>query len=424
MPIVAAMASTATYSLCESTGNLSGVCVTYPMSAVTVLNTIRLVRRLRWIAASLLMLACDTTLSPAMVETATDHGGASAGGADAAHEESGDTGHDATGEDTAAGPSDATGHLDDGESATDGSADNSTADDVAETGDDDGGASGLAIPSAGCGVSTVGPGGHAGLTIVHGGMTRSYDLFVPPAHDGQTPVPLVVNFHGWTQTPADQAEFSQMNGTATERGFVVAYPAGIETSWNAGLCCGGAQSQGIDDVGFARAVVAQLGTTLCVDERRVYATGHSNGAFLSHRLACEAADVFAAIGSIAGVIGIPAAACTPGRAVPVMHMHGTGDGIVAIGGGGVLGHPSALESTVGWVARNGCDPTSAVTVSQGDTSCQEWSGCQQGATVSMCTIEGMGHCWPGNPTCSIGAPSTTIHASEVLAEFFAAHAMP
>ncbi len=279
-------------------------------------------------------------------------------------------------------------------------------------------------PSSGCGQTQLTPGEHAQVALDFGGQSRSFDLIVPPEHDGQTPIPLVLNFHGWTQTPADHAEFSQMSATAVQRGFMLAYPAGIDNSWNAGLCCGGAQSQGIDDVGFARAVVAEIAATTCIDERRVYATGHSNGAFLSHRLACEAADVFAAIGSVAGVIGIDAAACTPGRAVPVMHMHGTGDTIVAIGGGGVLGHPSAQESTIGWVARNGCDATPTAFIDQGDTLCERWSGCGGGAEVVMCTIEGMGHCWPGNPTCTIGAPSTTVNGSEMFADFFVGHLMP
>ncbi|MEM6993816.1 MAG: PHB depolymerase family esterase [Myxococcota bacterium] len=318
-----------------------------------------------------------------------------------------------------------TGGADDGDPQTDtGDVGDDGSTDDGDDGSTDGGGNTDPIPSAGCGNAAMSPGEHAGVAVEFSGSSRSFDLVVPPAHDGSTPLPLVLNFHGWTQTPADHAEFSQMNGTAIDRGFVLAYPAGIDNSWNAGICCGGAQSQGLDDVGFARAVVAQIGTATCIDERRVYAVGHSNGGFLAHRLACEAADVFAAIGSVAGVIGIDAAQCTPGRAVPVMHLHGTGDTIVSIDGGGVLGHPSAQSSTVGWVARNGCDATAATALDQGDTTCQRWTGCGDGGEVQMCTIEAMGHCWPGNPTCTLGPPSTTVHASDMLADFFTAHVMP
>ena len=284
---------------------------------------------------------------------------------------------------------------------------------------DDGGA----IPSAACGAAAILPGEHPGLAVDHAGSPRSYDLFLPAAHDGSTPVPLVLNFHGWTQTAADHADFSQMTMTAATRGFALAYPQGIDTSWNAGICCGGAQSQGIDDVGFVRALVAELGATVCFDERRVYAVGHSNGGFLAHRLACEASDLFAAIGSIAGVLGIPAEQCNPGRTVPVMHMHGTADPIVAYEGGGALGQDSALASTAGWAVRNGCAAPPEVTEPYPDTTCQAWD-CDPGAEVVLCSVEGMGHCWPGNPECTWAPSTTSFHASEMFADFFAEHALP
>jgi len=268
------------------------------------------------------------------------------------------------------------------------------------------------------------PGAHAALPVSHGGLDRSYDLFIPPTHDGTTPLPLVVNLHGWTVTPAGQAAFSQMNVTAAARGFSVAYPAGFEESWNATLCCGGAQASGLDDVDFVRAVVADLDDKLCFDRRRVYAAGHSNGAFLAHMLACDAADLFAAVGAVAGTLPVQPETCTPTRPVPVAHLHGTGDPIVSYDGGGLIGHPSALDSAAGWAARNGCDAQSDVALQADDVTCHVWSGCDDEADVQLCAFAGMGHCWPGNADCSQGTASTTQHGSEMLADFFEAHAMP
>ena len=288
------------------------------------------------------------------------------------------------------------------------------------TGSDDGDT----IPSSGCDGTPLSPGAHADLAIAHGGLDRSYDVFVPPAHDGTTPLPLVINLHGWTVTPAGQAAFSQMNVTAADRGFSVAYPAGVEESWNATLCCGAAHSGGLDDVGFVRAVVDDLDGKLCFDRRRVYAAGHSNGAFLSHELACGAADVFAAVGSVAGTLPIAPETCNPARPIAVAQLHGTGDPIVSYEGGGLIGHPSAPDSAAGWAARNGCDPESSVAVQSRDLTCHVWQGCNDDVEVRLCAFAGMGHCWPGNPDCSQGPPSTTHHGSELLADFFEAHTMP
>lgn len=297
--------------------------------------------------------------------------------------------------------------------------DASETEDTSTTGIDDD-----AQPSAACGASDLQPGDHSAIAMDHGGMARSYDLFLPVEHDGQTPVPLVLNFHGWTQSPAGHADFSQMTMTAADRGFALVYPEGIDTSWNAGICCGGAQSQGLDDVGFVRAMMFELGQTVCFDQRRVYAVGHSNGGFLAHRLACEASDLFAAIASIAGVLGIPPEECTPGRAMPLLHLHGTADPIVAYEGGGALGQPSAFASSAGWAARNGCDNPPQMEPAQGDLSCQAWTGCAADAEVRLCDVEGMGHCWPGNPECTWGPSSTSFHASDMVADFFSEHVRP
>lgn len=286
------------------------------------------------------------------------------------------------------------------------------------------GDNGDALPSAACGASALLPGEHPAIALDHGGMPRAYDLFLPAEHDGQTPVPLVLNFHGWTQSPSGHADFSQMTMTAADRGFALVYPEGIDTSWNAGICCGGAQAQGLDDVGFVRAMMFELGQTVCFDQRRVYAVGHSNGGFLAHRLACEASDLFAAIASIAGVLGIPPEECAPGRAMPLLHLHGTADPIVAYEGGGALGQPSAFASSAGWAARNGCDNPPQMEPAQGDLVCLAWSGCAAGAEVRLCDVVGMGHCWPGNPECTWGPSSTSFHASDMIADFFEQHVRP
>jgi hypothetical protein len=138
-----------------------------------------------------------------------------------------------------------------------------------------------------CPPAALAAGDHT-IQVLHAGLKRSALVHIPASADLAARTPLVLNFHGLTSNPEQQVFFSGMNAKADAEGFILVYPAGVQSSWNAGACCGAAIDQNIDDVGFVRALVAQLSATLCIDERRIYATGMSNGGFMSHRLACEA----------------------------------------------------------------------------------------------------------------------------------------
>lgn len=274
-------------------------------------------------------------------------------------------------------------------------------------------------PPSACEVASLfAPGVHTGIVIDVDGVRRSYDLFVPTSYDPTADAPLVVNFHGLLGWPSQQADFSQFNLTAEAHGMLVAYPEGIGQSFNAGACCGQASSDGVDDVGFARALVADVALKMCVDPQRVYATGMSNGGHMAHRLACEASDLFAATASVAGVLSL-VAPCVPSRPISMIQFHGTADTIVSYDG-----FPNVPNMMAAWAARNGCAGTPETTFDQGDTHCQTWPGCDAGVEVSLCTIDGGGHCWPGNPACIFGQSTTELHASEVIATMFDAQPLP
>ena len=279
-------------------------------------------------------------------------------------------------------------------------------------------------PSPGCGTSLLQPGTQSNLTLMFDGVERTYDLLVPDNYDGDTPLPLVFNFHGFGSNPTEQAFFSQMNTTAASRGFAVVYPAGLDDSWNGGACCGNSMADGVDDVGFTRALAAALQDELCVDRRRIFATGMSNGGFLSHRLGCEAADLFAAVAPVAAVLGIAPEDCSPSRVMPIHHTHGTMDQLVPYEGGGLADSLSVRESIEGWVQRNGCDPEPTVTFDTEPVVCETWSDCGEQGHVVLCTAQDVGHCWPGNDFCPFGMSTTVMHASEAMADFFEAHPMP
>jgi polyhydroxybutyrate depolymerase len=218
----------------------------------------------------------------------------------------------------------------------------------------------------------------------------------------------------------DKTHFDEI---ADARGWIVAYPEGTSSSWNAGACCGGARFTGVDDVGFARALITAIEGEWCVDPKRVHVAGFSNGGFMAHRLACELSDVVASIGVVAGEVGVPV--CAPKRAVPIAQAHGTLDPLVPYGGNPVLGYPSTMETMNGWAARDGCGMSPVPLATVGDATCIRWPGCAKGADVELCTIANGVHDWFGGGTdwTDAGPPAGFV-ASTFIADFLYKHPMP
>lgn len=228
--------------------------------------------------------------------------------------------------------------------------------------------------------------------IDFGGLTREYDLQIPLSYDGTVPVPLVFDFHGYSSNKDQQKLVSGFSDLAEDEGFIVVRVNGfgVLRSWNGGdFCCGQAQSQALDDVGLVRAIVEEVSASACVNPRRIYATGISNGGALSHRLACEAADLFAAAAPVAYPIDRdPFSQCQPSRPIAVMHLHGRSDTIVPYSGG--LAAPSTPASFAYWGQVNGCTGEPEVTYSNDNSTCETYTSCSAGIHTALCTIDG-GH---------------------------------
>ncbi len=274
------------------------------------------------------------------------------------------------------------------------------------------GSGGTPLPD-GCAAGTATAGNTDG-TLTVDGLERTYHLHLPPSYDG-SPIPLVLNFHGLTSNAGQQEFFSAMTPTADDHGFAVVYPEGYMSSWNGGACCGSAASDMIDDVAFTRAMLADIESKACIDKKRVYSTGMSNGGIFSHRLACDASDVIAAVAPVCGAL---LTGCHPERAMPVMAFNGTADPLVT--------YDLATGSNDSWVAEDECTDMPEVTFMMGAATCETHSQCKEGVQVTFCHIEGMGHCWPGQSFCppSLGMPNTDISANEEMWTFFQSFALP
>jgi polyhydroxybutyrate depolymerase len=253
------------------------------------------------------------------------------------------------------------------------------------------------------------------FAVTQNGRSRNYIV-----HSPQTaPIaakPVIINMHGGGGNARNQQSYSGMDVLADREGFLVVYPNGTGRfgdyllTWNAGACCGSAQKDKVDDVGYLRAVVDDLAQRTSIDRNRVYATGLSNGAMMAYRLAAEAPDVVAAIAPVAGAMVLPS--FNPKRPVPIMHIHSVDDPRALFAGG--LGpafpltnirvqHP-AVEEVIGrWIEFDGCAKPPRVDpplqgkgkTAQHTATRVTYAPCKEGVAVVLWKLTGSGHVWPG-----------------------------
>lgn len=229
-----------------------------------------------------------------------------------------------------------------------------------------------------CSAGTTLTPGDQEMKLTHDGVERSFLLHVPASYAGDQLVPLVLDIHGLGGTAAYQKSTSGWLAKSDEKGFLVVHPQGLTNSWNGGGCCGDSFAKQVDDEGFLRAIVDKLKQEGCVNPKRVYATGLSNGGAVAHLLACRAADVFAATAPIS--MSNRTDPCEPGRGISVTMFRATGDELVpyestakAIG---------ALEDFERWKVRNECQGEPETT----HGVCKTYKQCKDGAEVTLCTI--------------------------------------
>ncbi|MFH1210847.1 MAG: PHB depolymerase family esterase [archaeon] len=283
------------------------------------------------------------------------------------------------------------------------------------------------------------------FSTVHGGFTRYYKVHIPTGYNESTKTPVVIYVHGGGGD-VRAAYMDGLDKMSDRQGFILAVPEAtgevkyghLRGSWNGGKWAGGECCGNADDVGFISKMIGEIEGKFNVDEKRVYATGISNGGLMTNRLGCELADKIAAIATVA-----PAALmsdCAPLRPVSVMDIHGTADPANPPDGseprsifkegaspfGMSYKRMTPYQVVDAWKEINRCTDKKILGYENGDAKCTVFNECSDGVEVELCMVDGMGHTYPSGSqylsSSLVGSVSYDISFDQIW-EFFEKHPM-
>jgi polyhydroxybutyrate depolymerase len=234
--------------------------------------------------------------------------------------------------------------------------------------------------------------------------------------------------HGYGSNAFQQELYSNMNPVADTAQFILVFPEGIaldgtNQSWNSGF------GTAVDDIGFIGRLIDTLSSKYNINPRQIYATGMSNGGFMSYTLACELSNRIAAVASVTGSMTFfQKNNCTPIRAVPTMQIHGTADPTVPY-----IGNTNfeSIENVVAfWVSKNNCTVTPVMTpvpnISTTDLCTAEryyYGNGTNNSEVIFYKVIGGAHTWPDAPF-DIAITNHDFNASIEIWRFFKRHPLP
>jgi len=253
------------------------------------------------------------------------------------------------------------------------------------------------------------------------GGTRDALLYVPEQYTGEEALPVIFNWHGAGSTGLQQLALSYFNRLADNdaTGFFVVYPNGIGNTHNGGNCCKSGNDV-TDDVAFTSTMLDYLESNLNVNANKVYSTGMSNGGFMSMRLGCELSERITAISSVTGAVGdLPGGRepykCELTHPMPVFNIHGTSDGTVPYEGSAQAGWRSAKDGVEYFRELNEVTDSFQLSYANRNATCE--SAGEGLRNVTLCTMDGFGHVWPGGFGPIFTGPDD-LETSEEIVEFF------
>ena len=234
--------------------------------------------------------------------------------------------------------------------------------------------------------------GDSTATLQSGGRSRSYILHAPSGLTAGTPLPVVIDLHGAGGNGKQQQGMSGFSSLADKEKFLAVFPDGVDGYWNVDdTCCGTAGKEKIDDVGVLRAIITPLRTETCIDAKRIYVSGFSNGGGLAHRMGCDAADVIAAIAPTA--TDLRTQPCNASRPISMMEVKGMADSLEPYDGGvvgpdgGQYVDVGAKESLKLWAEINQCTGTTTTI----EKYCESYTQCADDVETDLCSLPNTDH---------------------------------
>jgi polyhydroxybutyrate depolymerase len=260
--------------------------------------------------------------------------------------------------------------------------------------------------------------------IALGADYRTAFIHVPTGYRSHTPTPLVLEFHGAgpEASAAGYLRGSSLDRLADRAGFLDVFPQGLRYSnGNLGWNAYAPVHYPVAELPFVERLIARVEAMFCVDTRRIYASGISNGANMVNYLACRsAARLIAAVAPVAGpMYGQDDGPCAPPRPMAILDVHSIDDPLVPYGGlpspPNQYPLPSVPAWLAGWARLDRCRKGPMVQATATGQTLRRWTGCGSGADILAYAVHA-GHGWPATLG---GRP-----AAEVVWQFFRAHPLP
>ena len=238
--------------------------------------------------------------------------------------------------------------------------------------------------------------GKQNMSVTVNGKKRTFIMYIPNSYKGDKPVPLFVDYHPVMGNGEGQYKDTKYRTLTEKEGVISLYPDGTKSAdsrkmgpgWNVGPCC-----SDDDDVKFSREMIAAVEEIACIDKKRVYAAGFSMGGGMSNHVACFMSDIYAAVAPAGMDLNTTnSAKCNPERPISIIMFRGTSDPVCKYQGGDSgygdgLNFLGAERNFRFWAEKNGCQGSP----SKNSNGCDEYSNCQDGTKVVLCTKQGGGH---------------------------------
>ncbi len=274
---------------------------------------------------------------------------------------------------------------------------------------------------------------------VFDGKNRTADVYIP--RNISQPLPVVLMLHGAGGDSIKAAQQTRWCDYAERENFIALFPNGLAIDpsrkssflrnpqvWNSGVERGAVYSPNVDDVGYIDSLLSTLATTHSVDQKKIFATGFSNGGGMTWRLALQLSGRFAAIAPVCTYNSVPQP-WTQQHPVPAIVVNCLDDPFIPIEGGLVkdiwsraeIHRPSVIDAVERYAEMMHCKLQREECITP-EVKFRAYRSTVANSSVDFYTIANAGHAYPGGHHLLseriAGKPTDALDATAVIWRFF------